>query len=121
RRKLRQLDDLTAKSNTLEQQIAAAYQAGNQSLVTKLKAQQYAVSKEYEAVQKDVGIPSPARTLPTWNDIKKLIGPETAVVMYTITDSSRYVLVGTTRGLALHELSNADNIEKMVRGFRNYI
>jgi CHAT domain-containing protein len=123
RKKLRDLDDFTTKTNTLEQQIAAAYQAGNQALITNLKSQQYTLSKAYEVLKKEIGMPAFAadRSLPAWVDIKKVLDPTTALVMYTITDSSRYVMVGTTGGLALRELTTASDLEKMVRGFRNYV
>lgn len=122
-RKLRQLDDLTATANTLEQQIAAAYQAANQPLITRLKARQFAVSGDIDALQKNIGFAAfeTNRDLPGWKDVQKVIDTQTAIIMYTITDSSKYVLVGTSTGLTLHELPRAGDIEKMVRGFRAYI
>ncbi len=119
--------ELSKRLNTLQQQIATAYAAQNQSLMTKLKAQEFDLKKEYEAVQTEISDLSPAfnpalgRSLASWNDIKKILDMRTAIVSYTITDSAKYILIGNHSKLILKSLDAKTDIDKLVRGFSNLI
>lgn len=120
--------ELTSRSNTLEQQIATATQARNQTLITQLKAQQFDLSKEYQQALDDMQRQSPRlaaathqRALPGWQEVKKLLDPKTALISFVITDSSKYVLVGNSTSLVLKSLNKKTDLEKLVRGYRNFI
>lgn len=120
--------ELAARTTALEQQIAAAHQARNQTLITELKAKQFDTSKEYAAVIAEMQKQSPKfaaltnqRALPGWNDVKKMFDAKTALVSFVITDSSKYVLVGNTSKLVLKPLNKKTDLDRLVRGYRNFI
>ncbi len=120
--------EISARINTMEQQIADAYTAKNQQLITQLKAKQFDLSKEYEAIQTEINGVSPRyvaaagqRSLPGWGDVKSHLDAKTALVSYVITDSAKYVLVGNQTKLILKQLPTAADLDRLVRAYRNQI
>ena len=119
--------ELSKRLNTLQQQIATAYTSQNQSLMTKLKAQEFDLKKDYQVVQTEISNLSPAfnptisRALPSWSEVKKKLSPGTAIVSYTITDSAKFILIGNQSKLILKSIDPKIDIEKLVRGFSNLI
>ena len=118
--------EVEVKMNSLNQQLASAYSEQNQSLITKLKTEEFELRKEQLTIQTKMDELSPKlssinnkRALPTWRDIKTRLDPNTVVVSYSITDSAKYVLVGNSNGLILKRISNNVNIEKLIKGYVN--
>ena len=95
--------------------------------MTKLKAQEFDLKKEYDAVQTEISILSPdfnptkSRSLPSWSDVQKVLDARTAIVSYTMTDSAKYILIGNNSKLILKSLDPKTDIDKLVRGFSNLI
>jgi CHAT domain-containing protein len=121
-------NELSIRINTLHQQIASAYAAGNQSLITKLKTQEFDLLKEYEEVQAQIIRLSPMvssiisqRIIPAWSEIKKSLDTKTAIVSYTITDSAKYILIGNTTSLILKKIDPSVNLDRLVRGIISQI
>ncbi len=111
-----------------EQQLASAYAGKDQALITRLKSQLFNWSAESKTIEQDMAKGSQAyasvtgqRSLPGWDEVKATLGPGTALVSYTITDSAKYVLIGTSDRLELRSIDRRIDLEKMVRGFRNQI
>ena len=120
--------DIVGRMATLQVQIAAAYTTQNQPLMTRLKAQEFDLTREYETIHKEMVKASPKlsavlddRTLPPWNEVKKLLGANTAMVSYIITDSAKFVLIGSSTKLILKQLDKKTDLEKLVRGYSNQI
>jgi CHAT domain-containing protein len=120
--------ELTNRLNTLQQQIASAYTSENQSLMTKLKAQELEIEKEFESLQTQIASSSPAlrsvtqqQTLPSWNEVKKKLDAKTALISYCLNDSANYILVGNNSGLVIKKIPAGADIDKLVRGYTNQI
>jgi CHAT domain-containing protein len=120
--------EITRRINTLEQQVATAHQSKNQPLLTQLKSTHFDLIKEFESIQKEILTASPrsasflnTRALPGWSQVRSSLDSKTALVSYTITDSAKYVLVGSQNDLVLKKLDAKVDLEKLVRGYRNYI
>ncbi|MBS1977504.1 MAG: CHAT domain-containing protein [Bacteroidetes bacterium] len=118
---------LQTRLSTLRQQLSAAYDAGNQPLITRLKAQEFDLTKQLASAESEIGAASPNRqwmtraSLPSWDNVAQLLNEETAVVMYTMNDSAKYILVGTKNKLALRQIPSRTDIDKLVRGFTNQV
>jgi len=117
-------NELSVRMNTLHQQIASAYSAQNQSLITKLKTQEFDLSKEYEALQVQIAGLSPMvnsvtsqRSIPAWSEIKKSLDAKTVLVSYTITDSAKYILIGNSTALIMKKIDPVINLDRLVRGY----
>lgn len=120
--------DLNRRMNTLQQQIASASKAQNQPLITRLKAQEFDLRKEYDALQSEIGMASPTftsvmsqRLLPSWSEVKKVLGDKTALVSYSITDSAKYILIGNSSRLILKAIDPKTDLDRLVRGYANQI
>lgn len=112
----------------IEQQLAQAYTTKNLDLITKLKSQLFELSKENETIEIELIKKSSAyssttseRNLPTWKQVSATLPPKTALVTYTITDSAKYILIGTQHKLIFTSIDAKVDLEKMVRGYRNQI
>ncbi len=110
----------------VEQQLAQAYTTKNQELITKLKSQLFELSKENDAIETELSKKSSVyssatsqRSLPTWKQVSSTLPPNTALVAYTITDSAKYILIGTQSRLLLKSIDSKTDIEKLVRSYRN--
>ncbi len=117
-------EELTRRLNTLRQQVADAYSNKSEELITKLKAQEFDLTKEFESVQAEMEKASPKfrsalnqRTLPAWSDVKKTLDMKTAIVSYVFTDSAKYILIGNHSKLILKSIPPKTDIERLVRGF----
>ncbi|MFZ5973196.1 MAG: CHAT domain-containing protein [Bacteroidota bacterium] len=128
RRLLQQQREIAATTALLEQQVAAAYQAQNLNQIERLKAKQLYLNQSFADLQKEIASTSPRysklvneRTLPGWADLKRVLAPNQAMVSYVITDSARYVLVGNSTQLHLRQLDKDMELEKWIRGYRNFI
>lgn len=117
-------EELSRRMSTLQQQVADAYGAQNQPLITKLKSQELDLSKELEQIQTVMANASPKfksalsqRSLPFWDDVKKKLDAKTALVSYVITDSAKVILIGNSSGLILKTIPAKTDIERLVRGF----
>jgi CHAT domain-containing protein len=104
--------------------VADAYSTQNQQLITKLKSQEFDLSKELEALQIEMEKASPKfksalnqRVLPSWQEVKMNLDTKTAMVSYVITDSAKYILVGNASKLILKSIPAKTDLEKLVRGF----
>ncbi|HRI78020.1 MAG TPA: CHAT domain-containing protein, partial [Cyclobacteriaceae bacterium] len=120
--------EITRRMNTLHQQVASAYDAQNQPLITKLKAEEFDLTKELNALETEMAAYSPAysalsnpRSLPPWSEVKKSLDAKTAIVSYTLTDSAKYILIGNSSKLILKEIPPKTDLDKMVRGYVNQI
>jgi CHAT domain-containing protein len=120
--------DLTIRMNTLQTQIAAAYTTQNQSLMTRLKAQEFDLTREYQNLQADILKAAPSlssvidsRSLASWSEVKKLLDANTAMISYTITDSSKFILIGNQKKLVLKEIDKHADLDRLVRGFTNQV
>lgn len=114
--------------HSLQQQITAAYSSQNQTLITKLKAEEFDLSKEMESLQAEMEKASPKfksvinqRALPSWAEVKKHLDQKTALVSYIITDSAKFILIGNASKLIMKPIPPKTDIEKWVRGFVNQI
>ena len=120
--------EIASRLNTLRQQIASAYAAQNQPLIVKLKTLEFDLTKEHQEMDAQIKKLAPAistlstrLTLPTWNDVQKLLDAKTVLVSYTITDSAKYILIGSRETLVMKKIDPKTNLDKMVRGFINQI
>jgi CHAT domain-containing protein len=120
--------EIAARLNTLRQQIASAYAAQNQPLIVKLKALEFDLTKEHQEIDAQIKKLAPAistlstqLTLPTWNEVQKQLDAKTVLVSYTITDSAKYILIGSKETLVIKKIDPKTNLDKMVRGFVNQI
>jgi CHAT domain-containing protein len=119
--------ELSARLRTLDQQIATAYQAKNTSLITQLKSKQLELTTNYANLQKELEANAPAlatyqnRSLVNWSTVQSTLDMKVAIVSYTITDSAKYVMVGTKTSLTLLPLDRNVDLEKWIRGYRNFI
>lgn len=111
-----------------EQQLATASEARDQAVITKLKSKLFDLSNESRALEQQVAKSSSAyasavgqRTLPAWPEVRTSLGARTALVSYIITDSAKYILIGTSARLVMKSIDPHTDLEKMVRGFRNQV
>jgi CHAT domain-containing protein/Flp pilus assembly protein TadD len=117
---------LSAKLTTVRQGIATAYTNNNQALVTQLRSTEFTVEKELTELETSLQEKMPkgkslSKNLPNWKAVQKTLAPGTALVSYTITDSVKSILIGTSQGLTVRYLPNSIDVEKLVRGFTNAI
>lgn len=119
--------ELSARLRTLDQQIATAYQSKNTTLITQLKSKQLDLTTSYTNLQKEMEVTAPrlsayqTRRLADWKTVQNTLDTKTAVVTYTITDSAKYALLGTKNSLTILPLNRNADLEKWIRGYRNYI
>jgi CHAT domain-containing protein len=120
--------DFTIRMNNLQTQIVAAYTTQNQPLITRLKAQEFDLTREYQSLQAEITKAAPgissvidARTLPPWSEVKKMLDANTVLISYTVTDSSKYILIGNQKKLVLKEIDKHADLERLVRGFTNQV
>ncbi len=120
--------EITMRLNALQQQLASAYSVKDQSLIAKLKATEFDVTKEFEFLQEEIIKQSPKlnsiihqRSLPTWKEVKNELDAKTVIVSYTITDSAKYIFIGNATAATLKKINLKINLEKLVRGYINQI
>ena len=120
--------ELQIRLNNLTQQLASAYAEQNLTLITKLKTEEFELTKERQEVQTKMEELAPKlssinnnRALPKWSDLKKIIEPTTILVSYTITDSAKYVLVCSKKSTILKKIKSDIDLDKLIRGYINQL
>jgi len=125
---LARTDELTTQLTNLRQQLASAASEQNQALLTKLKAQEFDLTKEYELIQIKINEAAPKlstinnkKLLPGWKEVSKSINEKMVIVSYSITDSAKYILIGNNSKLLLKKINPTINLDKLVRAYINQI